>query len=97
MESLAALFEIPFLRCSHVGDLDRVIKDVMSIEGPVFCEVITAHNQKVIPTVASIKMPDGRMQSTQIHNMSPLLSDEIMKQELSIESSSELKAQSKRP
>lgn len=86
LESLAALFEIPFLRCSHAGDLDRVIKDVMSIEGPVFCEVITAHNQKVIPTVASIKMPDGRMQSTQIHNMSPLLPDEIMKEELLIES-----------
>ena len=87
MESLAELFEIPFLRCSEAGDLGKVIKDAMSIEGPVFCEVMTAHNQKVIPTVASIKMPDGRMQSTQIHNMSPLLPDEIMREELLIEPS----------
>lgn len=87
MELLAELFEIPFLRCSNAGNLDAVIKDAMSIEGPVFCEVITAHNQKIIPTVASIKMPDGRMQSTQIHNMSPLLPDEIMRDELLIESS----------
>ena len=97
LESLAELYKIPFVRCSEGDELVSTIKRVMSIEGPIFCEVITAHNQKIIPTVASIKMPDGRMQSTQIHNMSPLLSDEIMKQELSIESSSELKAQSKRP
>lgn len=86
MESLAKLFEIPFLRCSEAGDLDEVIKNVMSIEGPVLCEVITAYNQKIIPTVASIKMSDGRMQSTQIHNMSPLLPDEIMQEELLIKS-----------
>jgi acetolactate synthase-1/2/3 large subunit len=88
LESLAELYNIPFVRCSQEDELAIAIKKVMSIDGPVFCEVITAHNQKIIPTVASIKMLDGRMQSTQIHNMSPLLSDEIMKQELLIESSS---------
>jgi len=86
LESLAELFEIPFIKCSEARDLDEVIKEVISKKGPVFCEVITAHNQKIIPTVASIKMQDGRMQSTQIHNMSPLLPDEVMKKELLIDS-----------
>jgi len=52
------------------------------MDGPIICEVVSMRDQKILPTVVSVKLPDGRMQSCQIHNMSPLLSDEAMAREL---------------
>lgn len=82
MESLAKSYELPFVRCSPIDDLEMVISKVLSMNGPVLCEVIAMRDQKIIPSVASIRLSDGRMQSCQLHNMSPLLSDEIMGIEL---------------
>lgn len=82
MESLAASYALPFVRCTAVDDLEAVIARVMAMDGPVLCEVVALRDQKIIPAVISVKLPDGRMQSSQIHNMFPLLSDEVMAQEL---------------
>ena len=81
MESLAKAYKLPFARCT-AADLDNVIKNVLSMDGPVMCEVIAMRDQKIIPSVASVKLVDGRMQSCQIHNMSPLLPSEIIEIEL---------------
>jgi acetolactate synthase-1/2/3 large subunit len=62
--------------------LKEVIAQVMAMDGPVLCEVVAMRDQKIIPIVTSVKLPDGRMQSSQIHNMFPLLPDEVMAQEL---------------
>ena len=82
MNSLAANYELPFVRCNATDDVSAVIANVMAIEGPVMCEVVAMHDQKIIPSVVSVKLADGRMQSSQIHNMSPLLSDDVMSHEL---------------
>jgi acetolactate synthase-1/2/3 large subunit len=83
MESLAASYALQFVRCSEEVDLEAVIARVMAMDGPVLCEVVAMRDQKIIPAVVSVKLPDGRMQSSQIHNMSPFLSDEVIAQELS--------------
>jgi len=80
--TLAAAFELPFIRCTKADDLEAVIASVMAMDGPIICEVVSMRDQKILPTVVSVKLPDGRMQSCQIHNMSPLLSDEAMAREL---------------
>lgn len=82
MESLAASYALPLVRCTEMDDLEAVIARVMAMDGPVLCEVVALRDQKIIPTVVSVKLPDGRMQSSQIHNMFPLLSEEVMAQEL---------------
>jgi acetolactate synthase-1/2/3 large subunit len=82
MDSLAASYELPFVRCTPTDDLGAVIARVLAMDGPVMCEVVAMRDQKIIPAVVSIKLPDGRMQSSQIHNMSPLLSDDVMASEL---------------
>jgi len=85
LASLASTYELPFIRCTKADDLEAVIAKVMAMDGPVMCEVVAMRDQKIIPTVVSVKLPDGRMQSSPIHNMSPLLSDEAMEQELASE------------
>jgi acetolactate synthase-1/2/3 large subunit len=82
MELLASSYALPFVRCVEGDDLEAVIAKVMAMDGPVMCEVVAMRDQKIIPTVVSVKLPDGRMQSSQIHNMSPLLSNDVMAQEL---------------
>jgi acetolactate synthase-1/2/3 large subunit len=84
MESLAISYALPFVRCVETDDLKSVIARVLAMDGPVLCEVVAMRDQKIIPTVTSVKLADGRMQSSQIHNMSPLLSAEIMAQELAL-------------
>ena len=82
MESLAKTYELPFFRCTTTDDLAAIIDEVLAIDGPVMCEVVALRDQKIIPNVASMKLADGSMQSCQIHNMSPLLSDAVMEFEL---------------
>jgi acetolactate synthase-1/2/3 large subunit len=82
MESLAKAYELPYVRCTAADDLATVIDRVLAMDGPVMCEVIAMCDQKIIPTVTSVKLADGRMQSCQIHNMSPLLANELIEIEL---------------
>jgi acetolactate synthase-1/2/3 large subunit len=82
MESLAVSYDLNFVRCTTEDRIDEVILKVMSMAGPVMCEVVAIKDQKIIPTVVSVKLSDGRMQSSQIHNMSPLLTADVMAHEL---------------
>lgn len=82
MQSLAASYELPFVRCTQEDNLEAVIASVMASEGPVLCEVLAMRDQKIIPTVVSVKLPDGRMQSSQIHNMFPHLPEAVLAEEL---------------
>jgi acetolactate synthase-1/2/3 large subunit len=82
MDSLAASYELPFLRCTTADDLSEVIEKVLGMEGPVMCEVVAMRDQKIIPSVISVKLADGRMQSTHIHNMFPFLPEHLLAQEL---------------
>jgi len=82
IESLSKSYELPYVRCTAADDLAMAIGRVLAMEGPVMCEVVAMRDQKIIPTVASVKLADGRMQSCPIHNMSPLLSDAVIENEL---------------
>lgn len=82
IEALAASFNLPFMRCSIGDDMQASVANVLAMEGPVICEVKAMRDQKIIPAVVSVKLFDGRMQSCQLHSMSPLLSDAVLAQEL---------------
>ncbi len=82
IESLAKTFGLPYIRCGDEGDPRGTIQQVLAAEGPVLCEVLAMRDQKILPAVISIKLPDGRMRSAPIHNMFPHLSDEDMSREL---------------
>lgn len=82
MQSLAESFELPYRRCAEESELASTLNEVLSMDGPVLCEIIAPKKQKIIPAVTSIKLEDGRMQSSQIHIMSPLLPSEVTQREL---------------
>ncbi len=82
IEALAASFQLPYVRCAAVDELDAQIRKVLAMDGPVVCEVLAMRDQKIIPSVVSVRLPDGRMRSAPLHNMFPHLADDVLRQEL---------------
>jgi acetolactate synthase-1/2/3 large subunit len=72
---LAAAYGVPYATVA-AETLAVDVAAVLATEGPVLCEVHTAEEQVVIPTVASERLPDGSMRSKPLHDMAPYLSPE---------------------
>jgi acetolactate synthase-1/2/3 large subunit len=82
IDALAQSFSLPYVRCDSPGDLARQMRQVLAMPGPVVCEIVALRDQKIIPAVISVKLPDGRMRSSPIHNMFPHLPTEVLEGEL---------------
>ncbi len=72
-ESQASTYRLPYLRCECAASLNNVIGQAMAIEGPVLVEIKALRDQRMIPSVMSERLPDGRMQSKPLHEMFPYL------------------------
>jgi acetolactate synthase I/II/III large subunit len=79
---LAKSFELPYVRISSSKELEDRIREVLIIDGPVMVEVMCNVDQKIIPSVTSKKLDDGRMASMALHEMAPQLPDDILEQEM---------------
>ena len=84
IQLMAESYGIPFVQCKRGDDIETTIIHVLAYEGPVLCEVIAMKDQSIIPAVQSVQLPDGSMQSSQIHNMAPFLDEPLLAQELNI-------------
>lgn len=73
LESQAMTYRLTFLRCERVDDLKSVIDQALAMEGPVLVEINALRDQRMIPSVMSERLPDGRMQSKPLHEMYPYL------------------------
>jgi acetolactate synthase-1/2/3 large subunit len=82
IDALAGSFSLPYVRCGVEDDLNETVRKVLAMPGPVVCEVIAMRDQKIIPAVISVKLPDGRMRSAPLHNMFPHLSDSALQSEM---------------
>jgi acetolactate synthase-1/2/3 large subunit len=82
MRALAETYQLPFLRCEREDQLAATVAQALAMPGPVLCEIVGMRNQRIIPAVASKRLPDGRMVSTPLHDMVPNLADAVLAQEL---------------
>ncbi|MBV5330124.1 MAG: hypothetical protein JZU65_21270 [Chlorobium sp.] len=73
IKSQAKTYRLPFLHCERAADLRCVIDQALAIEGVVFVEINALRDQRMIPSVMSERLPDGRMQSKPLHEMYPYL------------------------
>lgn len=58
------------------AELEEKISEVLSMEGPVVCEVMTPPWQMLIPRISSEKLPDGTLVAHDYDDMFPFLSRE---------------------
>lgn len=74
--ALAAAFGFATARIvSHKGMREK-IREILAINGPVLCELILDPNHTIEPKLSSARMPDGRIVSKPLEDMSPLLDRE---------------------
>ncbi len=75
-EKIAYAYGIPFVRIDKTDEACELTKKVLSMEGPVFCEVVVDPSQNFEPKLSSKVLPDGRIVSPSLDDMSPFLDRE---------------------
>ncbi len=70
-EAICNAYGLPYVRCEDRSQLQSVLTQVLAQKGPVLCEVMAQHNQKILPGVPSYLLEDGSMRSRALHQMAP--------------------------
>ncbi len=72
---IAAAYDLPFVECRARQNLRESVAAALAIPGPTICSIRCIPDQKIVPAIASVMLPDGRMRSGSLHEMSPALPD----------------------
>lgn len=72
-EKLAGVYDLPFVRVSDHDSLAGAIQTTLSADGAAMCEVRLDLKQQFAPKLASKKLPDGRIVSPPLEDLSPFL------------------------
>ena len=75
-KGLAAAYGISYLKIKNHAETPDKLRELVSANGPVICEVMQDQTQGIEPKQQSKKLPDGTMKSLPLFDMYPYLSDE---------------------
>ena len=84
MEKLSAAYGYPYESIHHNSELDETLSKVLSMDGPVICEVFVSRDQNFEPKSSAKRLPDGTMVSPPLEDLSPFLSEEEMEENMII-------------
>jgi len=71
---VAQAYNIPAMRIGY-KQVEKGILDVLQMPGPVVCDVLLDADQPFEPRVSSRQLPDGRIISSNLEDMTPLLDE----------------------
>jgi acetolactate synthase-1/2/3 large subunit len=71
---VAQAYNIPAMRIGY-KQLEKGIQEVLQMPGAVVCDVLLDSNQPFEPRVSSKQLPDGRIISSNLEDMSPFLDE----------------------
>ena len=72
-KNVARSFGIPAVRLTNHRNIRRIVRDILSTDGPVVCEVMVSPEQMTMPRVSSRQQPDGTMVSSTMEDLWPFL------------------------
>jgi acetolactate synthase-1/2/3 large subunit len=75
LEDLANTYKLPYVDCASRSQLNTAVRNTIDMPGPVICGIHAQPDQVIMPGVGSIRLPNGRMQSSPLHEMKPLLNE----------------------
>ena len=73
LEKLAAAYGLPFTRLSTNVEAENNLSEILSRKGPVIIEVMTDPFEVLSPKASSKQLPDGRIVSAPLEDLSPFL------------------------
>ncbi|MCC7007117.1 MAG: thiamine pyrophosphate-binding protein [Ottowia sp.] len=82
---LSAAFNLPFIRCTQHKEIGEAIRTTMSSDGPAICEIMIDEHQVFAPKLSSKQLPDGRIISPPLEDLSPFLSREAFRENMIID------------
>ena len=68
---IAEAYGLRYIHCENRSAVFIRIAEALAHPGPVLCEVMAQHDQKILPVVPSRLLADGRMRSQALHQMVP--------------------------
>ena len=75
-EKLSIAFDIPYIRCENHDEMKDAINKTLIKKGPAICEVMIDKNVKFAPKLGAKVLPDGKIVSPPLEDLSPFLSRE---------------------
>lgn len=76
LDKIAAAYDMKYIRIENHDELEEKIELLVSYDGPVLCEIIQDKGQFTDYRMLSKRLPNGKMQSPAIDDLSPFLSDD---------------------
>jgi acetolactate synthase-1/2/3 large subunit len=80
----SAAYELRYEKIQDTKNLKQQIQSVLSIEGPVICEVVVDPNHTTQPKASVYKNPDGSFSTRPMEDLAPFLDREEFKKNLLI-------------
>ncbi len=77
-------FGLPFIRCARHADLGKAIQATLRTEGPAVCEIMIDEYQSFVPKLGAKTLPDGRIVSPPLEDLSPFLPREELAENMII-------------
>ncbi len=85
MEKLAHAYGYEYVRAKHNEELEEAVQKTLHIDGPVICEAFVTITQNFEPKSSGKQLPDGRMVSPPLEDLTPFLSEEEMDENMIVE------------
>jgi len=76
IKKVAEAYGLKSYRIDSAAGLEGKIREVLAMDGPVVCEVVTRPDEARIPRLSSYQKPDGNMASKPIEDLFPFLDRE---------------------
>jgi acetolactate synthase-1/2/3 large subunit len=83
-EKLAAAFGFPYVRIAAHPELADSISRTIASPGATLCEIFLDMEQQFAPKLASRRLPDGKIISPPLEDLTPFLEREELKQNMFI-------------
>ena len=81
-EKITRAYGLKYCSCNEAERLEETVTEVLSMDGPVVCEVFVSKNLEVEPRIRSIARPDGTFQTPTYENLYPYLDEEVLQEEM---------------
>lgn len=79
---LAKAYGFQTYKIENQENLEDEINEILKIDGPVVCEIMLSHEEKMQPKLSSEIKPDGKMVSKPLEDMFPFLDRDVFKENM---------------
>lgn len=82
VSDVAAAYGLKTFKIQNNQELPQIVKETLTYDEPVICEVIVPIELSAFPKQVSYKRPDGQMESLPLEYMNPMLPEEELRENM---------------